>query len=224
MFGKMDRLLKDTIKCYAGNSILEKVNQHGYEALKPEVEQKKVTIYAQRWDGFDKTRIYESFSPNDILNFFSDYLSTFTNCINRNDGIIFNVNESQILAVFSTDNNSQNPNNASFCAIKCLQQIEEFSILWSKIYDNFNLAIGIDSGLTLLGNFGSKDGLYFNVLGQSVNSAKLLIRQIDRESKILITENVKNEISNRFNTKEFNQIRIKGLQDQINLYELLSYT
>jgi hypothetical protein len=76
----MEKILEDAIRCYSGESTLERVHKLGNKALLPDINRKNITVYIQKWDGFDKAWINETFSSDDILNFFSDYLSTFTNC------------------------------------------------------------------------------------------------------------------------------------------------
>lgn len=223
MGDEINRLLEDAIKCFSGESTLEKVRKLGSKALIPDVERKNATVYLQQWDGLSKAWINETFSPDDILNFFSDYLSTFTSCIKQHNGIIFSINESSIIALFDTDDNSEHVNNASFCALKCLELVSRFSVRWSQGHGEFNLAIGIDTGLVIMGNFGSRNDLYFNVLGQPVKTTASLVRKMAPGSGILISEFAHKELSPKFELKELDQIIIKGLHSPVKLYELIGH-
>jgi adenylate cyclase len=141
--------------------------------------------------------------------------------LKKHNGIISSVNESKIVALFGTDDILGHADKASFCALECLELIADFSKRWSQDHGDFSLNIGIDSGDVIMGNFGSTNGLYFNILGQPVKTAELLARKMIKESRILITEFAQKELGSNFEFNALDQILIKGLLNPVGIYELL---
>ena len=220
---KNKRLLEDVISCYAGEATLEKVRKLGRKALMPSVEQKVATIYLQRWNGFSNTRINETFSPNDILECFSDYLSIFTSCIQQHHGLIIRVNENDITALFEADDISTQVNNASACALDCQGRIGDFSERWSQNHEAFSLIIGIDTGMVIMGNFGSEKGLYFNLIGQPVRTTELLVKQSAPGAGIVLSGNSGKELDSGYQTKTLDPIIVKGIPDPVSSYQLIGH-
>lgn len=88
----------------------------------------------------------------------------------------------------------------------------------------FKIGIGINTGEAMIGNVGSVDFMDFTVIGDSVNTASRLEKLNKRYgTSIIISRKTYECIKDRIHCRYLGQIRIRGKEQETELFEPLGY-
>jgi adenylate cyclase len=83
------------------------------------------------------------------------------------------------------------------------------------------LGIGINTGLAIVGNIGSKQRMEFTAIGDSINlAARLEQATRDREVDILVSEYTYVAARSRFPFEPSGEIAIKGKTESVRTYTI----
>jgi len=110
-------------------------------------------------------------------------------------------------------------------ALDMRRGLREFREAWAEqLPETFDLKLGLNTGLMVVGNMGSDIRFDYTVLGDNVNLAarlEALTRQYG--VSLLISEFTHDAVSgNGFLTRELDRVRVKGKDLPITIYEVLA--
>ncbi|MCK5077670.1 MAG: adenylate/guanylate cyclase domain-containing protein [Calditrichia bacterium] len=219
-----ESLFKTALKQFAGKHIYNRILQHGSKAFRPGIKYDQLTAFVQYIGGMNRGWSAERFSPKNYLKFLSEYLTIMTECINDNGGIITLVDSNMIMAVWEPDVHHQYSIKATDCAIECLEQGSKFSERWDpKQPRTFYPQIGLSRGPLVMGNFGSKERLYFIAAGDAMNVAAALAKaNRNYDSNILVSEFFKPELDQNYTLRLIDHIKMSGYKKPVKTYELIT--
>ncbi len=170
------------------------------------------------------TAFSAKFSPKEVVQLMNEYLSRMTEIVLDHKGEIDKFIGDAIMARFGVLSELENPSqNAVEAACHMLEELDKLRSEWAaRGLENFNIRIGVATGPVLAGNIGSTRRQEFTVMGTTVNLASRL-EALNKElgSRILVDEETFKNLPRglRFNRRE-NQ-RIRGLDEALNVYEIL---
>ncbi len=188
-------------------------------------ESKNIVMFFSDIEWF--TSISEKFSPEKLVYFLREYLWEMSNIIMDNRGFINKYEWDAIMALWGAFwKNDNNVYNACFSA---LQQQKSLSILnekWTKSweFEPFQVRMWIHSWDAILWNIGATGRkLEFTALGDNVNLASRL-EWINKyyNTYLCISQDVYDDVWDNFECRYLDNIRVKGKQEPIKIYELLS--
>ena len=79
--------------------------------------------------------------------------------------------------------------------------------------------MGINRGLVVSGNIGSRDMMDYTVIGDTVNLGARLCSAAGPDD-IFVSESVFQETKNKFPYKKLEPIKVKGKEKKVNVYEI----
>lgn len=205
-------LLKDTsakLKVYSewllGRTLLEQT------FISPSVlglKRQERTVLFMDIRGF--THWSEPQSPETVVNLLNAYYSVAETILMKYGCIKFKLTADEIMAVFPS------VESAAYASLELSKQINQ---LLSK--NNLGAGIGLHSGLLVEGLLGSAGVKFYDVIGDTVNTAKR-IESAALAGDVLISESVKNSIDKIFNIETSQEIQAKGKESPLTVYKLKS--
>ena len=85
------------------------------------------------------------------------------------------------------------------------------------------MGIGVSAGEAVAGTVGTEDRMEYTVIGDSVNLAARLESNA-KPGQILISHRTYQRVSGVVNVRSLGVIRVKGKEEQIDVYETLGLT
>jgi adenylate cyclase len=167
------------------------------------------------------TQIAEEIRPEEIVSMLNNYFSLITRACEFNHGMVDKYLGDGIMLVFGAP---QPDENHRFHAISC-------ALLMQRLVDHENqrrekqgmfpvkFKIGINSGIMLAGNMGSRERMEYTVVGDTVNLASRLCG-ISNSGQIVISRDMylHPKIEERVIAGEFQSIRLRGIRDPVSTY------
>lgn len=192
------------------------------EDLRVGGERKQVVVLFTDIAGF--TSIAEKIDPNELISQMSEYFEEMTQIIIRERGTIDKYIGDSIMSFWGAPLPSEKPcEHAARAALDCQKRLEQLNSNWQQQgkYPLFT-RIGIHVGDAIVGNLGSSERLNYTALGDTINIASHLeaINKIYK-TKIIVSEDVFNEIENKFVFRKIDVVAVKGRTEKICLYELM---
>ena len=163
----------------------------------------------------------ESMTPEDNFRFINTYLKRVGPVIRANQGFINHYLGDGFVAVFKN-----NPEDALRAAVQLTEVIEEYNE--KRLTDGRNpisVGIGIHTGRVMMGIIGDAERHDANVISDAVNiSSRLEGLTKTFNSTILLSEKTLTRIVNPdlFMFRFLGHIRVKGKDDVLDVYELIS--
>jgi len=155
----------------------------------------------------------------------NDYFSVMTEIVNMNHGTVDKFIGDAMMVLFgaplATDNDVF---NSVRTALEMQDAIKIFEEKWREVRGNnwtFNIGIGINTGEVVVGNIGSASRMEYTAIGDNVNVA-FRLESIAPGGTVLITESVFSEIKDRVNVEKMPPVTVKGREQPVQVYKLLS--
>jgi len=161
----------------------------------------------------DFTRISETLDPAVVIEILNGYFKEMSEVIQSHHGHITRVMGDGIMSVFGVlERNPWHVQDAVEAAIGMREALARYNAtLRIRGLPELSFGIGIHSGIVVAGLVGSDELLEFTVMGDVVNVASRVEALTRRfESDILVTEEVKNQLGDRFRMSEMPSTAIKG--------------
>ena len=167
------------------------------------------------------TQIAEEIRPEEIVSILNKYFSLLTRACELNHGMVDKYLGDGIMLVFGAP---QPDDNHRFHAISC-------GLLMQRLVDHENLQrekqglfpvkfrIGINSGIMLAGNMGSRERMEYTVVGDTVNLASRLC-SISNSGQIVISRDMylHPNVEERVIAGEYQSIRLRGIREPVSTY------
>ncbi|WP_144393773.1 adenylate/guanylate cyclase domain-containing protein [Pleionea sediminis] len=181
-------------------------------------EEKEATILFSDIRQF--TTLCEGYSAKEILNVLNIYLTSMSEAIENNKGVIDKYIGDAIMALFgiplSNNTDANQSVSAAMSMIENLKKLTEKSQLGQL---NFQMGIGINTGLVVAGNMGSPNRLNYTVIGDAVNLASRLEGLTKYYGvNIIVSESTRNRATN-WEFLELDKVIVKGKAEPIIIFQ-----
>jgi adenylate cyclase len=167
------------------------------------------------------TQIAEDIRPEEIVSMLNKYFSLITRACELNHGMVDKYLGDGIMLVFGAP---QPDENHRFHAISC-------ALLMQRLVDHENaqreqqglfpvkFKIGINSGLMLAGNMGSRERMEYTVVGDTVNLASRLC-SISNSGQIVISKDLYQHptVEELVIAGEYQSIHLRGIREPVSSY------
>jgi len=185
-------------------------------------ERREVTVMFA--DIRDFTRISEKQDPVVVIEVLNGYFSEMSRIIRAHHGHVTRIMGDGIMSVFGAlEQNPWHALDAVEAAVDMKQALNHYNeALRTCRFPELRFGIGIHCGTVVAGVVGSEELLEFTVMGDVVNVASRiegLTRQFD--SDILITNEVRDRIGDRFRLMEMHPAHLKGKSNSVTTWALL---
>ncbi|MBI9100821.1 MAG: adenylate/guanylate cyclase domain-containing protein [Spirochaetales bacterium] len=183
---------------------------------------KNLTVFFSDIRGF--TTLSESMSPQELVKILNRYLSVMTDNILELDGTLDKYEGDAIMAFWGAPLPEE---DHAFLACKSsVMQIAALKELNKEFPDDkqINIGIGLNSGIMTVGNMGSTQRMDYTLIGDNVNlGARLEGTNKAYGTRIIISEFTYDMVKDRVIARELDNIRVKGKNKPVLIYELLDY-
>jgi class 3 adenylate cyclase len=216
---KKEEKLRSRLSRYVGKNLVEKLID-SKEGAFPENERKEVAVLFADIRSF--TTIAEGMNAHNIVSMLNEFFDSMVDIIFQNNGILDKFVGDQLMAVFGL---VPSENNASYDAVKSAIEMQDatkalMKVRYSQKKQTFEIGIGVNTGMVIVGNVGSKSRMDFTVIGDSVNvSAKL--QQMSKGCEIIIGEQTYHQIKDRFHVEKKGEASVKNKLNPVLCYSVL---
>ena len=180
---------------------------------------RSVTVLFADLKGF--TKICHNRDPAEVVSILNGYFQCMSEALTKHHGQVTELMGDGILALFGAlRSNPWQVQDSVMGALAMRKALVEYNEeLHSKSLPELSFGIGIHQGEVLVGVMGNFELSKFGVVGDTINVAsrvEALTRVHDVD--LLVTEEVRNQLDDRFSLKEMPAVPIKGKQEPIVTY------
>jgi len=195
----------------------------GKKEVKLESERKKLTIFFSNIEGF--TALTDTLESEELTQLLNEYLNEMAAIALQYGGTLDKFIGDAIMIFFGDPESKGAKEDARLCVSMALDMQSKMKELKLKWYDRglstlLSISIGINSGYSTVGNFGSDARLDYTVIGGQVN----LARQLDTSAEpdhILITHQTFALIKEDFKCEKLGVIKVEGIAYPVQTYQVI---
>ncbi|MFT4629347.1 MAG: adenylate cyclase [Porticoccaceae bacterium] len=186
-------------------------------------EERELTIFFSDIRGF--TSIAEQLSPPQLVNLLGEYFGAMTAEIIAANGTVDKYIGDAIMAFWGApESNLEHATDACDAALRNMHRLQVLQQQWrQKGLPLIDCRIGLNTGLSVVGNIGSEDRLNYTAIGDAVNlAARLEGLNKFYGTSVLLSEFTANAAQDDFIFRPLERVAVKGKSEGILVYELLA--
>jgi len=181
---------------------------------------KEITVYFSDIRGF--TTISESMTPQELVRILNKYLTAMTDIILKYEGTLDKYEGDAVMCFWGAPlPQEDHALRACKCAVEQLQALRELNDSLPED-QQLDIGIGINSGRMTVGNMGSTQRMDYTLIGDNVNlGARLEGTNKQYKTRVIISEYTYGLVKDQVVVRELDNIRVKGKQRPVLIYELI---
>ncbi len=215
--------IKNTFSKYVSKEIVEEILKN-QENLELKGQKLKMTVFFSDIRSF--TTLSEEMDPQELSMMLNKYFTPMSEIIFGSNGTIDKFMGDAIMALFGAPlNYPDHPQKACTAALSCIEKLKDVNIeLKKRNWPELKIGIGLNTGIMVAGNIGSDQIQSYTVIGDEVNLGQRLESLTKTyQAKILISESTYLEVKNEFIAREVDNVRVKGKNRAVKIYELIAH-
>jgi len=171
------------------------------------------------------TTLSETMSPQELVKLLNEYLTAMTDCLIDYRGTLDKYIGDAIMCFWGAPIPQEDHALLSCkCALKQMELLDELNSNWPP-EKQIHIGIGLNSGVSTVGNMGSEGRMNYTVMGDNVNLASRL-EGINKQyyTNIVISESTYDKVKDKGAIcRELDDIRVKGKKKPVRIYELVGF-
>ena len=185
-----------------------------------ENERKEVTVLFADIRSF--TNITDRMPAEEVVAMLNQFFSLMVNIIFRNNGVLDKFVGDNLMALFGFIPSERSaPADAIRTAIEMQDATEALmQVRKSEQQETFEIGIGINTGVAIVGNVGCENRIDYTVIGDCVNIASKL-EEIAQGGEIIIGEPTYREIKEQYPIAKHGEIRVKNNCNPVKYFHVL---
>lgn len=172
------------------------------------------------------TTYSENHRPEETVQILKEYLTAMVNIIVDNKGILDKFVGDEVMALYGTP--VELPNSAlSACktALQMREKLTELQLKWREEgREDFEIGIGINTGMAVVGNLGSEQIFDYTAIGDTINlGARLeaINKEYNTAKHIIISEFTLEKVQDLVDVEYLDEVKVKGKNNAVKIYALL---
>jgi class 3 adenylate cyclase len=167
-------------------------------------------------DVANSTSMAEGFDPEEWAEVMNEAYEHLTGPITRYEGTIASLTGDGLLAFFGAPiSHEDDPSRAILAGLGILEGVKPFAAQLKREYGvDFNVRVGINTGLVVVGEIGSNAVAEYTAMGDTVNVAARM-EQTAEPGTVQITSTTANQIVNEFELEQIGGVNVKGKSDPV---------
>jgi ABC-type oligopeptide transport system substrate-binding subunit/class 3 adenylate cyclase len=185
-------------------------------------ERRMVTILFSDVKG--STAMAEDLDPEDVMEIMDGAFDVLIEPIYRYEGTVARLMGDAILAFFGAPiTHEDDPERACRAALEIIKGTRKYAarLEEERGIHGFNVRVGINTGLVVVGEMGSDLRVEYTAMGDAVNLAARMESEAE-PGTILITEDTYKLIAPLFETEALGAIEVKGKAEPVSVYGVVS--
>jgi ABC-type oligopeptide transport system substrate-binding subunit/class 3 adenylate cyclase len=185
-------------------------------------ERRMVTILFSDVKG--STAMAEDLDPEDVMEIMDGAFDVLIEPVYRYEGTVARLMGDAILAFFGAPiAHEDDPERACRAALEIIEGAQRYAarLEEERGIHGFNVRVGINTGLVVVGEVGSDLRVEYTAMGDAINLAARM-ESAAEPGTILITEDTHKLIAPLFETEALGPIQVKGKTELISVYRVLA--
>jgi adenylate cyclase len=167
--------------------------------------------------------ITERLGPAKTVEWIGNVMEIMSDCVLAHGGVVVDYIGDELMAMWGMP--QEQPNHAELAcsaALDMLGQLPKLNQCWQPVLGQpMDLGIGINSGLSRVGNTGSSRKLKYGPLGKGVNLASRVQGATKYlRVKVLVTGDTRAQLGAQFQTRRLCKVRVVNMAEPAELYEV----
>jgi class 3 adenylate cyclase len=187
---------------------------NSYE-LPPEGERRQVTLVFS--DIRDFTAMTEKLTPEETVALINVYLDLQSRVIEENGGVVDKFMGDQVMAIFLGKTMADDAVHASVEIQRSIRELNKRRGRKKQVI--LNVGVGMNDGMVVMGNMGSRNRLDYTVIGDAVNLAARLC-SIARQGQIIAPISIAESLTNAYPTIRLEPVMVKGRSQPVDIFEI----
>ena len=221
---EQERKIRSKMERYHSPAVIDEIVKGviTVSADETEIRAAEVSILFADISGF--TTVSETKAPEEVAEFLSRFFSAAVDSIFAYGGTLDKFIGDAVMAFFGAPiAQDDHADRAILAGIMMQRLIDD----WNRDREQAGLAkvlirVGINSGPAVVGNVGTEKRVDYTVLGSAVNIASRLESGVAKPGQIVISQNTLERTIGSFNTESLGEFALKGLQQKMPVYAVLS--
>ena len=217
---KREAILRSNLERFHSPDVVNLILKEASRKMELGIEVKRVEATILFSDIKDFTSLSERLTPEEIADLLNNYFDIMTEIVFKHKGSVNKFIGDAIMAIFGAP--FSYGNDAKFAvetAIEMLKALEEFNRTISE-EKRFQVRIGINTGVVVAGNIGSKNRMEYTVIGDAVNVASRL-ENAAKPNSILVGERTFEYTRNYFEFEDVGYLELKGKKRKVKAYRVI---
>ncbi|HRW98771.1 MAG TPA: adenylate/guanylate cyclase domain-containing protein [Cyclobacteriaceae bacterium] len=223
---KSKREIKSAFGHYVSEDLVDEISKHP-EQVKLGGEKRELTIFFS--DIKDSTSYSEKIATEEWVSQINEYFTVMEMIIKKYRGTVDKYEGDAIMAFWNAPLLEEN--HTELCYSAALEMQKSLRLLHEKWQKEgkplIEIRIGINTGESIIGNFGSEGRFDYTAMGDTVNTASRLESSANKTyGTHLIAAKSKGgippETLNKFLVREIDNVLLSGKSDAVTLYELIA--
>ncbi len=212
--------VKSTFKRYVSKQVVDELLDDDAK-LNLGGEKREVTVLFSDIRGF--TSMSEKMEPEKVVSTLNKYFSLMIDIVFKNNGTLDKIIGDELMIVYGAPTSSKDDTERALkTAIEMQQKIDIFNREREKDKEfPIKVGIGINKGLVVSGNIGSRELMDYTVIGDTVNLGARLCSAAGPD-KIIVSKTVWEATKKIYSYKKLKPIKVKGKKDEISIYEVIN--
>ena len=217
-FNRMVMHLREKLQMqkFLSKLTVEMIQERGGGRVEPyEGDRRHVTILFSDVRNF--SAIAEDCEPEQIIRLINIYFDLQTRIIEVHGGVVDKFMGDQIMAIFQGPRMIE---NAVGAAVEIQRAVDELNRARESAGEvTFELGIGLNNGLAVMGNMGSKNRMDYTVIGDVVNIANRLC-SLARSGQIIAEAGFARQLNGNYHITRLDSIMVKGRSKPVEISEI----
>ena len=208
--------VKNTFKRYVSKQVVDELLDDDAK-LNLGGEERQVTILFSDIRGF--TSMSENMSPENVVSTLNEYFSDMIDIVFKYNGTLDKIIGDELMIVYGAPISAEDDTQrAVTTAVEMQKQIIRLNKKRKKRKEiPISAGIGINRGVVVSGNIGSRDMMDYTVIGDTVNLGARLCSAAG-PGEILISSTVWKEAPKHYSYKKLEPIKVKGKKNKVSVY------
>lgn len=214
------RLLRNALRLFAGEHILDRVTNEREHAFVLGGDRREITLMFV--DINIDSALVKKPNDNQMVELINAYYEAVTNCIGSHNGTIDTIIGGSIAAWWAGADQTGNAMSACLCAKAIVAQIAKLNSGISDDGPKLKIKVGVNSGVVMLGNYGSYKRMRYAALGDNVNLASSLcgVANANYPTPIVISGATNELLGGHMASTSLASVQVKGRNEPVQLYAL----
>ncbi len=221
---KEKRFIKGAFSQYLAPTVVEQVVKNP-KLLKLGGERKVLTAFFSDVAGF--STISEALTPEQLTSLLNEYLTEMTDIIMGYEGTVDKFEGDAIIAFFGAPISFEDhARRACLASLDMQERLTQMRAVWKQQgRHELTMRIGLNTGLMVVGNMGSKSRMDYTMMGDSVNLAARL-EGVNKQygTQTMISQFTYELVKDAVEVRELDRIRVMGKAEPVTIYELIGKT
>ncbi|HVR38752.1 MAG TPA: adenylate/guanylate cyclase domain-containing protein [Thermoanaerobaculia bacterium] len=219
---EQERKIRSKMERYHSPAVIDEIVKGVVAADETDIRAADVSILFADISGF--TTVSETKAPEEVAEFLSNFFSAAVDSIFAYGGTLDKFIGDAVMAFFGAPIAQEDHADRAILAGLMMQaRIDE----WNREREAGNLPpvrirVGINSGPAVVGNVGTEKRVDYTVLGSSVNIASRLESGVAKPGQLVISQNTLDRVMGSFETEPLGEFALKGLQQKMPVYAIVS--